>query len=133
MKSFLLEVVVVAFVAVPIACSNPFGPDQSVELSVTKLDAPATISSGNPLTVVLSVTTGGCVSFDRITVERNASGASMTTWGRDAAKGDKNVMCPQNIVSEPHSYQFDPPFQNPFTVQVSRGRLSPLIATVQVQ
>ena len=132
MKTFLFVVAVAGLVTMPLAC-NPFAPDQSVELSVTKLDAPATISSGNPLTVVLTVTTGGCVSFDRITVERNASGASMTAWGRDAAKGDKNVMCPQNIVSEPHSYQFDPPFQNPFTVQVSRGRLSPLIATVQVQ
>ena len=132
MKTFLFGITVAGFVVVSLAC-NPLATDQSVELSVTKLDAPATISSGNPLTVVLTVTTGGCVSFDRVTVERNASNASMTALGRDGAKGDKSVVCPQNVISELHSYQFDPPFQNPFTIQVPRGRLSPLIAIVQVQ
>jgi hypothetical protein len=34
---------------------------------------------------------------------------------------------------ERHDYQIEPPFQNTFTVQVERGRVSPLVATVQVQ
>jgi hypothetical protein len=132
MKTFLFGIAIAGLVAVPLAC-NPFAPDQSVELSVTKLDAPATISSGSSFTVVLGVTTGGCLSFDHITVERTLSSASMTAWGHDLAKGDKNIMCPQIILNEPHSYQFDPPFLNPFTVDVPRGRLSPLTATVQIQ
>ena len=132
MKSFLLGIVVAELVALPIGC-NPFGPDQSVVLGVSSLDAPATISAGSPLTVVLTVTTGGCKSFDRMVAVRGASGASLTVYGRDASKGRTDIMCPQDLRSEQHSYSFDPPFQSEFTVQVDRGRLSPLSATVDVQ
>jgi hypothetical protein len=112
---------------------NPFAPDQKVVLGVSKLEAPATISAGSPLNIVVTVTTGGCTSFDRLEVQRDASSATLTAWGIDAAKGEKGVSCPTNIVDTPHNYQFDPPFSNPFTIQVQRGRLGPLTATVQVQ
>ena len=131
MKRALFGIAVVAIMAGPVSC-NLFA-DHSVILDVSKLDAPAAISPGSPLTVILTVTTGGCKSFDHIAAERGASGASLTAWGKDAAKGERNVSCPLNIVNEQHSYQFDPPIQSPFTVQVDRGRLSPLTATVQVQ
>jgi len=117
----------------PMACSSLLSPDQSVILGVSKLEAPASIAAGSPLTVVLTVTTGGCTSFDRIEVTRDASGASFTAWGTNAAKGRKNIACPAFIVDTPHPYQLDPPFNNPFAVQVQRGRLGPLTATVQVQ
>jgi hypothetical protein len=132
MKRLLFAIGVVGVVSLPIAC-NPFAPDQSVVFGVTQLDAPATISPGSTLTVVLTVTTGGCKTFDHIEVERTASFASLTAWGADGAIGAKNVSCPAIIVDTPHSYQLDPPFQSPFTVSVSRGRVSPLTATVQVQ
>jgi hypothetical protein len=131
MKRALFGIAVVAIVAGPVAC-NLFA-DHSVILDVSKLDAPATISPGSPLTVVLTVTTGRCKSFDHIAAEHSASGASLTAWGQDAAKGERNVSCPLNIVNEPHSYQFEPPIQSPFRVQVDRGRVSPLTAIVQVQ
>jgi hypothetical protein len=132
MKRSLFGILVVAVGAV--AACNPFAPDQSVILNVTQLDAPAMITAASPLTVVLTVTVGGCVTFERIAVVRGVSGASMIAWGRDGAKG-KNVACPQDIRFEPHSYQFDPPFpsQSAFTIQVQRGRLGPLNTTVQVQ
>ncbi len=132
MKPFL-SAIVFALAAAIGGCRNPFAPDQSVVLGVTQLDAPATISTGSPLTVVLTVVTGGCKSFDHIEVQRQAASASLTAWGRDGSKGRKDIMCPDNIVYEPHPYRFEPPFQSPFTVTVDRGRLSPLIATVQVQ
>ena len=132
MNRFLFALCVVGAIPFSIAC-NPFAPDQSVVLGVSKLDAPATVSPGSPLTVVLTVTTGGCKTFDHIEVERTASLASLTVWGRDGAKGAKNVACPAYIVDTPHSYQLNPPFQSPFTVQVDRGRVSPLIAVVNVQ
>jgi len=133
MKRFLFAFCVVGAVAISIAC-NPFAPDQSVVLGVSKLDAPATISAGSSLAIVLMVTTGGCTSFDHISVERDAAGASLTAWGIDAAKGKKGIGCPAAyLVDTPHSFQFEPPFQNPFTITVNRGRVSPLIATVQVQ
>ncbi len=132
MKSLFVGIAVVGLVAVPIAC-NPFAPDQSVVLSVTQLDAPATIAAGSPLTVVLTVTTGGCTGFDRIEALRGATGASITVWGRDASVGRSDLICPAILRNEPHSFTFDPPFQGSFTVQVQRGRLDPLTATVQVQ
>ena len=132
MKPFLSAIVFAVAAAIG-GCRNPFAPDQSVVLDVTQLDAPTTISTGSPLSVVLTVVTGGCKSFDHIEAQRQAASASLTAWGRDGAKGRKDIMCPDNIVYEPHSYRFEPPFQSPFTVTVNRGRLSPLIATVQVQ
>ncbi|MEO8910451.1 MAG: hypothetical protein ABI408_09505 [Gemmatimonadaceae bacterium] len=112
---------------------NPFATDQSVILGVTNLDAPATIAAGGTLTVTLIVSTGGCVRFDHLEVSRGQSNASITAWGIDSSKGNKYLACPENIVSEPHSQSFDPPFQGTFTVAVNRGRLSPLTATIQVQ
>jgi hypothetical protein len=122
------------FVAVAtVGACNPFAPDQSVLLGVTKLEAPATISAGSPLTVVLTVTTGGCVTFDHIDVERDTYGAALTPWGRDGAKGKKNVLCPAIIMDTPHSIQLDPPFQSPFMVLVPREGWDTLTATVQIQ
>ena len=133
MKRFLLVIAVVGFAGAPLACDNPFASDQSVRLSVTQLDAPAAISAGSPLTVTLTVNTGGCVGFDHFEVERRTSVGTLTVWGRDAAKGREDIACTDDIRVELHTYTFDPPFQSPFTVQVDRGRLSPLIAVVQVQ
>jgi hypothetical protein len=81
----------------------------------------------------MTVTLGGCLSFDHIQAERSESGGTLTVWGKDSSKGRKNVACPQNIIPEDHSFRFEPPFGGTFSVTVNRGRLSPLIATVQVQ
>jgi len=128
----ILSVALLGLLVSPIGC-NPFAPDQSVELSVSKLDAPASIASGSSFAVVLTVVLGGCLSFDRIDVARSETAANFTVWGKDASKGRKDIMCPDNIFEEPHTYQLNPPFTNPFQITVNRGRLSPLTATVQVQ
>ena len=132
MKSSLSGILVVALAAVPLAC-NPFAPDQSVVLEVQNLDAPATISPGAQLTVVLSVTTGGCTVFDHIAVLRGPSGAQLAAMGLNTAKGKTNYSCPADIRSDPHSYTLDPPFESPFKVQVNRPTSPPLVATVLVE
>jgi len=132
MKTVSLVVVFSGLVSALAAC-NLFAPNQSVVLDVTKLDAPTTIASGDALTVTLTVTVGGCKSFDHVAVSRDLSRASFTAWGRDAANGRTDIMCPQDIRYEPHSYMLLPPYRNPFTLQVQRGRLAPLTTTVQVQ
>jgi hypothetical protein len=132
MKRVLSGMVVVALLAVPLAC-NPFAPDQSVVLEVVSLDAPATISPGAQLTVVLTVTTGGCTVFDHIASLRGTSGAQLAAIGLNTAKGKTNYSCPADIRSDPHSYTLDPPFQSPFTVQVNRPTSPPLVATVLVE
>jgi hypothetical protein len=133
MKRFLLGIAAVGFAAVPLACDNPFATDQSLRLNVTEIDAPSTISAGSALTVTLTVQTGGCLRFDHFEIQRRASFASVTAWGEDGAKGKPGMACTADVRFEPRSYTFDPPFESPFTVQVDRGRLSPLTAVVQVQ
>lgn len=133
MKRFLLGMAVVGCAVAPLACDNPFAPDQTVILDVSKLDAPATLSVGSPLTVSLTVVLGGCLSFDRIVVERGAAGASLTAFGRDAAKGRKDIACTADLRLEAKSYQLDPPAQGSFSLEVQRPQLAPLTATVQVQ
>ncbi|HMI46469.1 MAG TPA: hypothetical protein VK491_09925 [Gemmatimonadaceae bacterium] len=132
MKYVLSGIFLVALAAVPLAC-NPFAPDQSVVLEVESLDAPATISPGAQITVVLTVTTGGCTVFDHIAVLRGPSGAQLAAIGLNTAKGKTNYSCPADIRSDPHSYTLEPPFQSPFTVQVNRPTSPPLVATVLVE
>jgi len=131
MRRIVVEIIVIALAGLS-AC-NPFAPDQSVVLGVESLDAPATISPGAPLTVVLTVTTGGCTVFDHIAVLRRTSGAQFAAIGRNTAKGRSNYSCPTDIRSDPHSYTLEPPFQSPFTVQVNRPTSPPLMATVVVE
>lgn len=123
-------VVAVALVA---GCSVFTSPDQSVILSVEKIDAPATSPVSTPLTVVLTVTVNGCQSFDHLEGKSAASGASLTAWGVDATIGNKDVVCPTIIKSEAHSYQFTPSTRGPFGIIVDQGRMPPLTATVEVQ
>ena len=132
MKRVLFGLAVVGLVTVPVGC-NPFAPDQRVVLDVSNLVAPATISVGSPLTVTLTVVTGGCTSFTRIVADRSASGASLTALGRNSAKGRSNITCPADIRFEPHSFQLDPPAQGSFKVEAQRPELEPLTVTVQVQ
>ena len=133
MKPVLFGVALVTVALSVASCRNPFASDAAVILDVSKLEAPASVSAGVPISVVVTVVTGGCRSFDYIDVDRNASGASITVWGRDAALGKKNVACPADIRYEPHSVTFDPPFATTFHVSVHRGAFNPLTATVQVQ
>ena len=131
MRRIAVEMIVIAFAGLT-AC-NPFAPDQSVVLEVVSLDAPATISPGAQLTVVLTVTTGGCIVFDHIAVLRGTSGAQLAAIGLNTAKGKTNYSCPAYIRSDPHPYTLDPPFQSPFKVQVNRPTSPPLVATVLVE
>lgn len=134
MKRVLLGIVAVGLAAAPLACDNPFASsNQLIRLNVTELHAPAVISAGSSLTVNVTMNTGGCVGFDHFEVKRNASDGTLTVWGRDAAKGRKDIACTDDFRVETHSYTFEPPFQSTFTVRVNHLSLSPLVAVVQVQ
>ncbi len=131
MKRTLFGVVILALVG--LAACNPFAPDQSVVLGVSQLDAPASVAANAPLSVVLTVVTGGCLSFDRIEARRDASTATLTVWGTDGSKGRKDVACRADVRYEPHTYQLNPTFTNPFTITVNPESINPLVAIVQVQ
>lgn len=124
----VLSGVVVLLAAV--GCRTNTGPTEHiVVLSVDKLDAPATIASTSPLDVVLTVVSGACQTFTRIEAERGATSVKLTALGKDPEKG-----CIDLGLIQPRTYRLEPPFTpGTFTISVDRGRLSPLIATVQVQ
>jgi hypothetical protein len=132
MKIISFVVVGVVFVA-GCSASDLFTPDQSVILSVSKIDAPPSIASGSPMPIALTVVSGGCRSFDHIEVTRDLRGANMTVWGHDSSIGRKNVACTADLRIESHSVQLEPPFANSFRIEVNQGRLAPLTAVVQVQ
>jgi hypothetical protein len=122
----------VAGVSSGVGC-NPFEPNQSVILPVTKLEAPATVGPAGPLTVTLTVQVGGCVGFDRIEVQRVLGGARMIPWGINHSIGNKDITCLDILIEEPHSVQVDPPLVDPFNIVVEQGDLAPLTAEVRVQ
>jgi hypothetical protein len=121
-------------VASSLGCHNPSANNDLVLLNTVTLDAPTTVAPSAMLTVGLDIQVGGCLLFDHIEARRTASYVDLTVWGRDIRSGitDRAILCPREFL-ERHEYQIEPPFQNTFTVQVDRGRLSPLIATVQVR
>lgn len=114
-------------------CAGIFGPDQSVILQVSEIDAPASISAGSPLSVVLKVTTGGCRRFDRIEMTRVTTGANVTVWGDDSSIGRKDIMCPADMRTESHTMVFTPPFQSTFTISVYHGRMPGIARTVEIR
>jgi len=78
MKSALLGVVAGALLGSATACVGIFSPGERVILGVSEVAAPEAISPGTPLTIVLTVETGGCRRFDHIETERFERGANIT-------------------------------------------------------
>jgi hypothetical protein len=114
------------------AC-NPFDLNDNVLLAVTKLDVPTTAPAAVPLTVTLTLVTGGCTSFNRIDVQRFDNGVRLIPLGTNASIRHQDVACPAIINEEPHEVQLDPPFTNPFTIFVEQGVQPDVTATVQLQ
>ena len=86
-------------------------PDQSVILGVSQLDAPSTVASGSPITAVLTVTLGGCLSFDHIQVDRDANSAHIIVWGNDSSKGIKASFVQATLRFSPTRLLSSPPSQ----------------------
>ena len=120
-------------IAASAGCHDSSATNDLLLLNTETLDAPTTIARGATLTLGLNVEVGGCLTYDHIESHRTASQVALTVWGRDIRTGitDRAILCP-TLFLELHEFQLDPPFQSPFTVQVDRGRLAPLTATVQV-
>jgi hypothetical protein len=115
------------------AACNPFDLNDNVLLAVTKLDAPTTASATVPLTVTLTVVTGGCTTFNRIDVQRFDNGVRLIPLGTNASIRHQDVTCADILKEESHDVNLDPPFTNPFTVFVEQGVQPDITATVQLQ
>ena len=134
MKSASLGVV--AALAWSAAGCGIFSPHESVVLAIAEVEAPTGIPPGTQLSVVLTVQTGGCTTFDRLQTERDGSSATVTAWGRSPAKG-RNLSCTADIRYDRHTVRFDPPFGSTFNITVSQplhGQDGPAhVVTVRIQ
>jgi hypothetical protein len=113
-----------------LACKNPSDTEQTVVLPIEKIEAPAMIAASSPLDVVLTVTTGGCVTFDKIRVQRGPGSVSLTAFGTDSRRDG----CLDIAVVGPQTVRLEPPF-NPGTliITVNREGRPPLVTAVNVQ
>jgi hypothetical protein len=133
MKNALFGLLPSVFVALTSCNLFDREPDQSVILSVTKIEAPTTVSTGSSFTVTFTVQFDGCMHFDRLAVEKSNTGVRVVPWGTDATIGHPEIVCPDILRQQSQAIQIDPPFSGPFQVYVDQGRLAPVTATIQVQ
>ncbi|HEX6533577.1 MAG TPA: hypothetical protein VF041_03215 [Gemmatimonadaceae bacterium] len=114
-----------------LACGDSSGPGRQVVLDVTALAAPDTVPAAGPLTVTVTVTVGGCLSFERFHVERTAARLDLVAVGRDGS--GPGVACTADVRYEAHEYSAGPPFTDPFTVAVRQPDGSSITRQVHVR
>jgi hypothetical protein len=129
----------VAFVV--LGCSHATDTGVPVVLQVSQIDAPASVATGSSFRVNLTVGVGNCLVFDHIEVRKSASDILLTVWGTDVSNlarsgiyGNIGVFigCAP-AATEGRSVTVQAASPGTLSLVVDRGRLSPLIATVQVQ
>jgi hypothetical protein len=131
MKRALLGVVA-GLVGSATGCILVSGPGEKVMMDVGSIEAPVSIASGTPLSVMLSVMGGPCTDFDRFETNRDQSQATITAWGRNhSEKQDANCQLDIGFIHW-RSLRFDPPFGSTFTITVIRPNEEPLTARVQI-
>jgi hypothetical protein len=128
---------VAAIVTVLMGCMDSAGPTkeptQFQPLPVSKLEAPATVTAGASVDVVLTVGRGACVAFDHISEVRGDSQITLAAWGRELMI-PPGAACIGILIEEPHTYRLDPPFPSRFTILVQPVQFGPLLSReVQVQ
>jgi hypothetical protein len=104
----------IALLLLATACRDPFGLGTTVKLPIAELTVPATVSPQGPLNFSVSVVTGGCREFDRITTRRAASVLIVEAWGTDSSGGAR--ACTDDIRYEPHTSSANGPFTDPLVV-----------------
>ena len=111
-------------------CWNPFAPDRErITLVVDEIDAPTEVGAAAPLSVTLTVVTGGCKQFDRIEANRSANRLTLTVHGWDRPR----AICTSDIRYESRPYEAMPPFTDPFTIAVRQPDGSELRHEVRVR
>jgi hypothetical protein len=118
--------------SVGLGCSNSTdvsNESESVIIEAVKLDAPSTIAPSTTLTVLVTLSPGGCTSFDRIAVQRVASEIRLTAFGTHYL-GSLPCAFPMPFVK---TVEIAAPFPASFNVvAVQPAGVDPLIASVAV-
>ena len=114
-----------------LACSNPFGGDDEVRLFVHELQAPAFVSAAGPLDATAVVSTGGCISFRRLELERAGSNVQITAVGHDG--GGPGINCPANIRLEPKAFRINGPFSDSLVLSARQPNRTSLRHVVTIR
>ena len=122
--------VVAAAFALTSACVDPFGLSPDVKLPISELIVPGTTSPQGPLSVTVTVVTGGCREFERIVSKRKASVIIVEAWGTD---GSRAAACPDDIKYEPQPYNIAGPFTDPLVISAVQPDGTAITKSVKVQ
>ena len=126
--SLVLALIVSTVVA---GCINPFDPEREITLEVSELAAPASVSPSGPLSLTLTVVSGGCRRFDGIRASRAANQLTLEARGIDSS--GPTTACTADIRFEPKTYEAQGPFTDPIVVTVVQPNGNLLIRTVRVK
>ena len=130
MKSLSLAVFAGLVFAVG-GCGLNIEPSQTVTLAIDGVNAPARVSPGTSISVVVRVMVAECMEFDQLVVNRNTAGATIAAVGH--LTDDGGAECDGPATLAPHTLVFDPPFESTFTITVIRLGQTALSVVVQVQ
>lgn len=114
-----------------LACSNPFASGDEVRLFIAEIQAPATVNVAGPLDATAVVSTGGCVSFRRLDVERSGATVRITAIGRDGS--GPGINCPADIRLEPKAFRVAGPFADSLVLSARQPDRTTLRRVVAVQ
>ncbi len=120
----------VAACALTSACWDPFGLAPDVKLPISELTVAETTSPQGPLSATVTVVTGGCREFDRITSTRKAAVVIVEAWGKDDSG---KLACTDDIKYEPHQHSIAGPFTDPLIISAVQPDGTAITKTVKVQ
>lgn len=112
------------------ACENPFDSGDEVRLEIVRVIVPQTASATGPITINLTVISGGCRSFDRLLADRTATNVTLEARGID--NSGLNRACTADVRFDELTHVEQGPFTDPFIVRVVQpGGVSSLPVRIQ--
>ena len=111
------------------SCIDVFDLQSEVQLPISELAVPESVSAQGPLSATLTVVTGGCREFDRIRSSRTGGVVILEAWGTDSG----GEACTDDIRYEPHQYSINGPFANPLVVSAVQPDGTSITKTVRVE
>ncbi|HVF40732.1 MAG TPA: hypothetical protein VM939_12610 [Gemmatimonadaceae bacterium] len=112
-------------------CVNPFDPGREITLEVSDVAAPASVSPSGPLSITLTVVSGGCRRFDGIKATRASNKLTLEARGIDSS--GPTTSCTTDIRFEPKTYEAQGPFTDPFVITVVQPNGNLVTRTIRVQ
>ena len=127
----LIATLALAVATTASSCEGAFGPDRSIVLPITEIEAPSEVAPGQAVLVRFTVTSGGCRRFERVDAVRTAGRVTLTARGRDSS--GPRISCPADIRTDVREYRAEPPVSDPFTIAARQPDGTEATRTVRVR